>query len=338
MPPRTPSLLGFGSALVDVLADVDEGFLRSVPGDKGGTRLVSPADMDALLRRLPSTPVILPGGAARNTLAAFARLGGHAAMLAVTGDDPRGRLYRQSLRDDGVSDAHCRLAAPGHPTGTVLSLITPDAERTMRTNLGANLDVSTDTFNHADFQGFTHFLLEGYAFRQDGIAADLARKAHDAGLTVCLDCNAPEVVTAYHDELREVLTRHVAVVFANELEAAAFAGSDRPTDALRAFLECCDLAAVKLGRHGCLLQRRGDEMPLRIPAFAVETPRDTTGAGDFWAAGFLAALLAGHPLAAAGRFGARVAAEVVQVVGTALPPAIWSRLRDELNQPPSTQP
>lgn len=338
MPPHTPSLLGFGSALVDVLADVDEGFLRSVPGDKGGTQLVSPDDMDALLRRLPNPPVTLPGGAARNTLAAFARLGGRAAMLAVTGDDPRGHLYRQSLRDDGVSDAHCRLAAPGHPTGTVLSLITPDAERTMRTNLGANLDVDTDTFRPADFQGFSHFLLEGYAFRQQGIAADLARKAHDAGLTVCLDCNAPEVVTAYHDELREVLTHHVSLVFANELEATAFAGSDRPTDALRAFLECCDLAAVKLGRHGCLLQRRGDATHLHIPAFAVETPRDTTGAGDFWAAGFLASLLAGHSLAEAGRFGARVAAEVVQVVGTALPAPVWQRLRDELNPTPTHQP
>lgn len=328
----TPRLLGFGSALVDVLADVDEDFVRALDGDKGGTRLVSPQAMTELLQRLPAPPLLLPGGAAKNTLSAFARLGGQAAMLALTGQDERGELFRQALARDGVSTEFCKDATSGKPTGTVLSLITPDAERTMRTDLGANLDVTTETFPLEDFRRFTHFLLEGYAFRQQGLAADLAQKAHQAGLTVALDCNAPEVVTAYHQEMRDILSRYVDFVFANELEAAAFAGSERPEEALRAFLECCDLVAVKLGKRGCLLQRRGQAVPIYIPACEVTSTRDTTGAGDFWAAGFLASFLRGHSLEQAGRFGARVAAEIVQVIGTSLPDDTWTRLRNMLNR------
>lgn len=326
-----PRLLGYGSAVVDILATVDDAFLRTIPGDKGGTVLITPETMRDILSRLPVPPARLPGGAAPNTLVGYARLlDGHAGLLAIIGDDDNGRLFRQHLADAQVDDSRCRIAPQG-ATGAVLALITPDAERTMRTNLGVNADITPDTFTTDDFSGYSHFLLEGYTFRMPGIGEALARTAARAGLSLCLDFNAQEVASQYRGTLDTILRQHVDIVFANEHEAAAFCETDDEHLALERLAERCELAIVKLGARGCLLKHHG-EPPIHVPACTVPHTVDTTGAGDSFAAGFLAAWLNGHTLRDAAECGAHVAAEIVQVMGAQLPPETWTKLKQTLKR------
>jgi sugar/nucleoside kinase (ribokinase family) len=145
---------------------------------------------------------------------------------------------------------------------------------------------------------------------------------------VSLDLAAPEVVMASMAILPELLRDWVDMVFANEDEAAAFCGSRDEAGGLQALGECCDLAVVKLGARGALIQHRGERVS--VPARRVDA-LDTTGAGDLWAAGFLHSFLTGGSLQRSGELGAAVAAEVVQNIGATIPDAAWLRLRQEFN-------
>ncbi len=319
-------VLGFGSALLDRLAYVPESFVRALPGAKGGMVLVDPAEQSRLLRALPAEPETAPGGSAANTVVGLARLGVPARLLAKLGPDAAGELYREHLLHAGVQTAALKRAARG-PTGSCLSLITPDGERTLRTCLGAAATLAPEEIGAGDLEGCTHVLMEGYMLHNRPLALHVLRLARAAGCCICVDLASPEVVREAGDVLPDLLREYARMVFANAQEAAAFAGTEDPERALTALAGLCEVAVVKLGAEGALLRRRGE--CAAVPADKVPV-RDTTGAGDLWAAGFLYGMVHGCGLAAAGRMGAAVAAAVVQVVGAALPESTWENLRTRL--------
>jgi sugar/nucleoside kinase (ribokinase family) len=323
---RMRRLLGVGSALVDHLALVPESFLASVPGRKGGTELVDAVTMEQMLSRLPAPPTRVPGGSAANTVVGAARLGLGSGFLTKTGVDEAGRFYRRSIAEAGVRTAEFKTD-PDQPTGRCLCLVTPDSQRTMRTHLGAAETLAPGDISPADFRGYDHVHVEGYMLFSRELMFHVLRAAAEAGCTVSLDLAAPEIVDGCRALLPDLLREYVDMVFANEDEAAAFSGSAEPQAGLVALASCCELVAVKLGARGALI-RHGSET-VAVPALRVQAV-DTTGAGDLWAAGFLAGLLSGRDLAASGRLGARVAAAVVQVVGAVLPEATWNAIRAEV--------
>jgi len=319
-------LIGFGTAMVDAIARVPDDFLGTIRGAKGGTVKISEDEMRDILRRLPEPPARIPGGAAANTLAGVARIlgRGSAALLAMTGEDDNGRFYLDFMEHERLDTSRCVLTELA-PTGVCLSLVTPDAERTMRSFTGANDLVTRETFSADAFTGFDHFIIEGYTFRDSDVGDHLVKLANDAGLVVGLDFNAQEIVREHRERFRRLLSRHVTCVFANEQEAFAFGETDSPEDALKALAECCPIAVVKLGAQGSLIQERGKPC-LAIPAVPAEAI-DTTGAGDLWAAGFYAAWLSGKSLETAGAVGSLVASEIVKTVGAHLSDAAWAQLK-----------
>lgn len=326
------SLLGFGSALVDLLVHVEDDFLRrAIPGMKGGTELVQDSEMSAILAGLPQSPVQVPGGAAANTIVGYAQLGGRASMLAKIGNDPAGEFYRQSLEQSGVSTTLFKRDLR-HATGQCLCMITPDSERTMRTCMGAANTLVPEELAPADFAGQDWLYIEGYALFNRELMRKALELAKSANLKVCLDLAAPEIVRSAQDILPELLRDYVDAVFANELEAEMFAGTSDPQAGLAALAELCPLAVVKIGRQGAWLQERGKEA-IHVEAKVVQAV-DTTGAGDLWAAGFLYGWLNGWPLRSAAELGALVASEVVQVTGAVMPDATWARLREQCRQWP----
>lgn len=323
----TASVLGFGSALVDLLAHVDEDFRASVPGIKGGTELVDSQTMAAIVKRLPQAPRQAPGGSAANTIVGYAKLGGKAALLAKIGLDDAGAFYRQDMQRAGV-DTKPFKAGGDSETGRCLSLITPDSERTMRTYMGAAATLRADELSLDDFRGYSHFYCEGYALFNRELtfrALDLARAS---GMVICLDLSSPEVVLAARDILPALLRDYVHAVFANEQEAAAFCGSEDPLASLNALAAHCPLAVLKLGRQGVRLREGGGPV-VSVPACSVKAI-DSTGAGDLWAAGFLYGWLKGWPLHSAAELGAKVAAAVVQVTGAVIPDEVWEAIRRNL--------
>lgn len=316
-------IIGIGSALLDVLARVPEGFVASLPGGKGGMVLVEASEMAALVARLPQDATLVPGGSAANTVLGLAQLGLPGRMLAKVGADERGDLYRSNALAAGV-DGLAFKVNPGVATGTCISLVTPDSQRTMRTSLGAAATMAASEISVADFAGCQHAHIEGYMLFNRELMLHILKTAKAAGCTVSLDLASYEVVQASADILADLLEQWVDVVFANEDEAAAFVGSTDETEALDRLAELCSVAVVKLGKRGAMI-RRGDERaqvgPRTIPAV------DTTGAGDLWATGFLYGMFTGRSLADCGEFGALVADEVVQVMGAAIPADRWQVLR-----------
>ncbi len=322
----TPELIGVGSPLVDLLLTVDDDFLqRHVPGAKGGMELVSAETIIAIAGQATSPIVQAAGGAASNTVVGCANLGIRSAFIGCVGADDFAAFYREALTSQGCEPR--LITTPDQPTGRVLSLITPDAQRTLRTCLGAAAAITPAQVRPADFQGVRLVMLEGYALFNQPFARAVAEAATAAGAKLALDLASFEVVRANREVLAELLDHHVDIVFANEDEAKAWnpAGPEAALSDLAARVE---VAVVKLGKDGALIASQG--ATTRVAADIVEAV-DTTGAGDCFAAGFLAGWLRNLPLVECGRLGAMAGAAVVQVVGAQVPRPQWLRIKGYLD-------
>jgi sugar/nucleoside kinase (ribokinase family) len=320
-------LIGVGSPLVDLVLTVDDEFLTDhVPGAKGGMELVESDQLDHWLRKVRRTPVQSAGGAASNTTVGCAHLGLATAFIGAIGDDATAVFYREALIRQGVAP---RLVdRPGVPSGRVLSFVTPDAQRTMRTNLGASQTLTVDDVAPAAFAGARLVMLEGYTLFNHDLTRAIAVNAKSAGCQLALDLASLEVVRFNRPILDELLDGLVDIVFANEDEAMAWNPAG-PQAALEDLAARTGIAVVKLGKDGALVASGSDR--IAVPVEPVTQVVDTTGAGDTWAAGFLAGHLRGLPLHASATLGARCAAEVIQVMGATVAPAAWKRQKGWLD-------
>lgn len=320
-----PEIIGIGSPLVDLVVRVDDAFLAEhVPGAKGGMEFIAADAIDALVRRSGQVPVQTPGGSAANITVGCANLGVPAAFVGCCGNDALGTFYAKAL-----AGQRCQPRLIDHaelPTGRVLALVTPDGERTMRTCLGAAAALDPAQITAATFRGARVVAVEGYSLFNHALARAIVRAAKEAGCAVALDFAAFEVVEANRAVIEELFSVGIDLVFANQDEARVWAGS--PEAALEDLARRARVAAVKLGKDGAILAAGSERA--RVAAEVV-TPVDTIGAGDCWAAGFLAAWLRGLPLAVCGRMGSATGAAVVQVQGAQLPRETWLGLKGRLD-------
>jgi sugar/nucleoside kinase (ribokinase family) len=332
LPPEGgPEFIGVGSPLVDLVVSVDDAFLAEhVGGGKGGMELVTAETIGAIIGALSgekgkgkNAPKVAQsaGGAASNTTVGVANLGIRAAFIGASGEDEYATFYKGALKEHGCDPR--LIARADHPTGHVLSLVTPDAQRTMRTCLGAAATLDPAFFTPATFAGARVVMLEGYTLFNHALTRAVARSAKAAGCALALDFASYEVVNANREVLTELLNGQVDLVFANQDEAAAWHPGG-PEAALADLARRAPLAVVKLGKDGALIARGSERAVVKAdPVTAI----DTTGAGDCWAAGFLAAWLKGLPLAQCGRAGALAGAAVVQVMGGQLPREKWLAIK-----------
>ncbi len=321
-------LIGVGSPVVDLLARVEDAFVEDLEGGKGGMELVDDLALEDMVSSLDNEPDVAPGGSAGNTAYAAARLGTKVAFLGKLGNCEAANFYKERFSSIGADVS--RFKHGEVPNARCLSLVTPDSERTMRTDLGAAMTLSPDEISAKDFEGVRHVHKEGYlAFNRD-LMNKVLDSAHEAGCTTSFDMASFEVVKASEDVMGQWLKDHVDIVFANEDEASAFfpdLGKDYEAMA-KSFSELCDVAAVKLGKEGSLIAKDGEVT--FVDPVVVDQALDTTGAGDYWAGGFLNAWLRGKDLAECGRYGSILGAEVVQVLGASLSEDRWSELRGDL--------
>ncbi len=286
--------------------------------------LVDSAEMGRLLGLLSTETRQAIGGSAANTVFALSRLGVPTSFLGKLGGDAAGAFYMDAFRSLGGDTRRFRFSQDA-PTARCLSMVTPDAERTMRTDLGAAGDMSPEDVSHDDFAGCAHLHMEGYLLFNPALAEKILSTVAAAGCTVSLDLGSFEVVRAAGDTLMDLLEQYVDMVFANEEEAEEFCGSSDPDTAVEALTVPCETAVLKLGAEGAVIA--GGGRAGRIEAVTVDDPVDTTGAGDYWAAGFLYGIHAGRTLTESGRIGAILGAEVVKVLGAALSDETWKDIR-----------
>ncbi len=313
---------GIGSALVDILIHEEEPFLASAGLPKGGMVLVDGPRLETVLRSGSGKPVIVPGGSACNTVIGVARLGGSARFVGKRGEDELGGVFEAALQRSGVEAV---LFTSELPTGRVLSIITPDAQRSMLTYLGAAAENRPEEISPQCFSGAAIVHIEGYlSFNPDLMRAAI-QSAKAAGARISLDLASYTVVASAKALLETIVHNDVDILVANEDEARAFTGYSEEDKALAGLAEAVDIAALKLGKRGSCIASGGETV--RVAAQGTGHAVDTTGAGDLWASGFLYGLVNGWPLKRCGELGSLCGYEVCQVTGASIPEAGWERIR-----------
>jgi sugar/nucleoside kinase (ribokinase family) len=312
---------------MDLFARVPDAFLRNVTGEKGGMVLVDHDEMQRIIGLLDGEPAYSTGGSAANATYNAARLGLRATFLGKLGHDSLARVYRDSFVAAGVDGSRFKQHA-ARANARCLALVTPDAQRTLRTDLGAAMTLAPGEISAADFQGCRHAHIEGYLVFNRDLAEAVLAAARAAGCTTSLDLSSFEVVNASRDWLFRQFRQGIDIVFANEDEIRALFPDDKTAsyDALaRRLAGHGVLAAVKVGKDGAWLAH-GQELH-RIAPVPVADVVDTNGAGDAWAAGFLYGHLRNWPLPAAGALASLIGSETVMHMGPIIPDTHWQVLR-----------
>ncbi len=325
----TLDLLGVGSPIMDLTAHVPESFLAQVRGDKGGMVLVDAPEMESIVAKLPSAPELENGGSAANVTRAATQLGLRTAFLGKLGSDATATSYRAQAAAVGI-DLSRYKTAPGLPNARCLALITPDAARTMRTDLGAAITLSPDELTEADFAGVRHVHIEGYLVFNPALADAVLARARASSATVSLDFASFEVIRHTRDWLlKQIRAGGIRIAFANEDEIRALypdSGDDYGSLALRLAAESPGLISlVKIGKDGAWLAQDGELH--RVAPVPADRVVDTNGAGDSFAGGFLYGFLNGWPLPACAALASAVGSECVRHSGPAIPAARWPVLR-----------
>lgn len=320
-------VVGVGSALVDILVHEDDVFLSRTGAAKGGMTYVDKDFIEHTVSRSTLTPSVVPGGSACNTMVGIGRLGGNARFVGKCGNGPMGQLFRSDLERRNVAPM---LFDSEAPTGRVLSIITPDAERSMFTFLGASAEIQPAEINPECFQSAAVVHIEGYLLFNRMLMQAVLNAAKAAGALVSLDLASYTVVEEAADILPDLIAENVNILIANEDEALAYTKMGVEEQSLEYMVKNVDIAVLKRGVRGSLIARNGDRV--EVAAVGDGFAMDTTGAGDLWAAGFLYGLVNGKPLEQCGALGSRLGYEVCQVVGADIPDESWDNIKKGMEE------
>ncbi len=322
-------IIGLGNALVDALVMLDDDNILAKLGLRKGAMTLIDREKYGLISEMFSHRKAYrsTGGSAGNAMTALASMGAEVGFVGKVGRDENGRFFGESLEKHGI-ESHL-LVDEELPSGVASTFIATDGERTFGSYLGAAALLKASDFNLELFKGYAYLLVEGYLVQDHDAILQAIELARQAGLQVCIDLSSCNLVEAERDFFTLLINKYVDIVLANEEEAQAFTGQ-AAEQAVDTIGQMCSIAIVKRGARGALI-RKGTER-IDVPAVAVSQVVDTTGAGDFFAAGFLYGLVSGCPLPKCGLIGATVAAEVVQIVGTTLPAESWERINRTIHQ------
>ena len=305
----TLDILGIGNAIVDVLAPTPDSFLAERGLPKGGMSLISTEQAEALYAAMPAG-VESSGGSAANTCAVAAALGARVGVLGKVAQDTLGTVFAHDIRAAGVHFPTPPLAG-GAPTARCLILVSPDGQRTMNTYLGACVSFGEDDVDEAEVARAGIVYLEGYLFDPPAAQAAFrkaARAARAAGRQVAITLSDPFCVGRHRDAFLDFVRNDADILFANEAEVTALYGTDDFEAAAASAAKDVAIAALTRSEHGSVIL--SGTTRVTVPAAPAKVV-DTTGAGDAYAAGFLAAHAKGLGLEQAGRWGSIAAAEVI---------------------------
>ncbi|MCE2509487.1 MAG: adenosine kinase [Alphaproteobacteria bacterium] len=307
-------VVGIGNAIVDVIAHAEEKDLVALELTKGAMTLIDAARAEFLYENMGSA-VEISGGSAANTMVGLSRLGGAAGYIGKVRNDQLGGIFHHDISTARV-EFPTRPAIAGPPTARCLIFVTPDAQRTMETYLGASVGLGPDDLDHGLIRRAKVTYLEGYLWDETPAqeAFVLASKiAHEAGNKVALTLSDPFCVERHRRSFQDLVEAHVDILFANEIEILSLYQSKTFDQALQRIRGRCEVAALTRSEKGSVIVA-GEEVHV-IDAEPVDAVVDTTGAGDLFAAGFLFGLARNHDLAACGRIGSICAAEIISHFG-----------------------
>jgi len=307
-------IIGIGNALVDVLVTLtDASLLEDLHLGRGGMWHIDASQLSDLQMQISSLSVVrATGGSASNTIHALSLMGANVGLFGTVADDDAGRFFATMLRRRGIEDN--LTVVKGGKTGIATTFILPDGERTFATYLGVAPQIALETLHFERYAAGDILHIEGYLVQNHDIVETVLSRAKAAGLLVSFDLASWNIVSKDLDFVRHLVTDYADIVFANEDEATAFAGTHDARAALHHLASLTHIAVVKVGKEGAWAQR--DDEETFAPAVQCTHVVDTTAAGDFFAAGFLHGVIHGSDLRKCVERGNVVASQVIQVLGT----------------------
>ncbi|MEG1498532.1 MAG: adenosine kinase [Bacteroidales bacterium] len=325
---KKTKVLGMGNALVDIIFQIgDDTHLQKLGLPKGSMSLVDDIQANNVLQYFKDYPrSIATGGSASNTISALASLNLSCGFIGCVGEkDEYGKFYTEDLNKHGVTPY---FEKSDLPSGTAITLMSPDSERTFATFLGAACTLGAAHLKPEFFQGYDYFHVEGYLVQNYELIETAMRMAKAAGAKISCDMASYNVVEDNLDFLKRIVPEYVDILFVNEEEAKAFTGKE-DLDALHIIGDMCDIAVVKVGARGSLLKQNGKVYIVKpCPATCI----DTNGAGDSYAAGIIYGLSKHLNLDKCGEIASLISSKVVQVRGPKLGKETWHSLQEEINQ------
>ncbi|KAA1192056.1 adenosine kinase [Pseudohalioglobus sediminis] len=322
---------GIGAALVDTEIKVDDLELKQMQVEKGMMTLVDAERQAELLGHLEGHLVKAnhaSGGSAGNSMIATAQFGGRTFMSCKVANDDDGDIYLADLEAAGVD--HCLNGTRENgTTGKCLVLVSPDAERSMNTNLAISETLSVEQLVPEAIQASEYLYLEGYLVTSPTgrEAAVRAREiAEAAGVKTSISLSDPGMVEFFRDGLQEMIGERVNLVFCNESEALGWCDTDDLAVAIERMKQTADTFVITRGGNGAITW--DGEQTAEIPPHRVHAV-DSNGAGDMFAGAFLYAISRGEDFPTAGRFASLAAGKVVANYGPRLPAADYPALRAE---------
>lgn len=321
------SILGIGNALTDILAILpDDELLKTYHLPKGSMQHVDAETGNKIWHALKQMGVLqyVPGGSAANTITGTSIFGMPSGFIGKVGDDELGHLFKTGQENIGIKPT---LLKGTKASGRAMVFITaPNAERTFAVYLGSAIELVSSDLKPEFFEGYDYFHIEGYLISNQPLVAKAISIAKSLGIKTSIDLASYNVVEENLCFLKEVC-KDVDIIFANEGEAKAFTNSEAEK-ALDIISEYAEISVVKIGKKGSLIKSNNEKYIIK------EVDRklvDTTGAGDMYAAGFLAGLCNNYSLEKCGKMGSILAGNVIEVYGAKMDENRWERIKEEIS-------
>ena len=327
---QTPTIYGIGNPLIDIVISVTDSDLAALELDKGVMHLVNEDRQSEIISYFKNSELkYSPGGSAPNTLLACAGLGISSLIAGKIGNDEFGEIYLGQAEKYGVISG---LVQGDGPTGSSIILVSLDGERTMNTHLGMCREFSVDDVDEAKLAQSKFFYFTGYMWDTEPQKEAIQKAitiAKENKVQIVFDVADPFAVDRNKDEFLVMIEQDVDLVFANHAELAILFGSkdvESSTNELKKIIKC---AGIKLGKKGSMVLEDDEKHYLHPQPISAS---DSTGAGDMYAAGFLAALSKGYSVIRAGEIGGLLAEEIIQQSGAQFPLQKIQELRSELTE------
>jgi len=318
-------ILGIGNALVDVLIKLpDEKLLSELNVAKGSMNLIDVGMREIIFEKIKDFPITqTTGGSVSNTTLALKHLGGQVGFMGKAGNDMYGDFYMKEMTGLGIE---LHLIQENAFSGTAITLITPDGERTFCTYLGAAADMRKENLHSSIFEQYTHLYIEGYLVQNHDLIETALAMAKSLQMTTILDLASFNVVASDREFIQSLVDRYVDILFANEEEAMTLTG--KPSElSINEIAEKVSMVIMKGGAKGSWIKQK--DLFVHVPVYKEIKPADTTAAGDYYAAGFFYGMINGGSPEKCAKIGTLLAYHIIQVIGTKLAEETWMEIREK---------
>jgi sugar/nucleoside kinase (ribokinase family) len=316
---RDYDVCGLGNAIVDIFLEIDDAEFAALGFERGTMRLVEAEDQRQLLRQFAERNRelrLVSGGSVANSIIGLSQLGGRGAFIGCVGDDRYGLHYAEEFNDLKIAIGNPIIV--GETTGTCVALVTPDAERTMRTCLAVASHLAARHVDHKRIASSTWLFIEGYVFANPATGQlairDAISAAKSAGTKIAITCSDAFVPEVFGDAFHEALSQ-ADLLFCNAPESMAVTGTTSTEEAFEKLKGLVPNSVVTDGPHGAFVRFGGEEC--HVPAVACH-PVDLTGAGDMFAGAFLYGITHGYSPSLAARGANFLCMNVITQVGARL--------------------